>query len=120
MASFKQELLTVDRGRLDVRAGLLGLAVLAVSGVAIVLIGPVAMAAAIGALVVLSTDPPPAGRSWGTALLPLIVGGAVLTWLAVWIDGQAVPAALLVVLGVAMALVVLGLTDALARRRSAT
>jgi hypothetical protein len=96
MTSFVQELVTVDRERLDLRAGLLGLAVLAVFGVAIALVGRVAMAAAIGALVVLATDPPPAGRSWATALLPLVVGGAVLTFIAVWIGGQAVPAALLV------------------------
>jgi hypothetical protein len=56
------------------------------------------MAAAIGALVVLATAPPPAGRSWATALLPLIVGGAILTWLAISIGAQAVPAAVLVAL----------------------
>lgn len=44
----------------------------------------------------LSTDPPPAGRPWATALLPLLVGDAVLTFIAVWIEGQAVPAAILV------------------------
>jgi hypothetical protein len=96
MTSFAQELVAVDRERLDLRAGLLGLAVLAVFGVAIALVGPVAMAAAMGALVVLATDPPPAGRSWATALLPLVVGGAVLTFVAVSIGAQAVPAALLV------------------------
>ena len=96
MTSFAQELVTVGRERLDLKAGLLGLVVLAAFGVAIALVGPVAMAGAIGALVVLSTDPPPAGRSWATALLPLIVGGAVLTSIAVSIGDQAVPAALLV------------------------
>ena len=96
MTSFVRQLLTVDRERLDLRAGVLGLVVLAAFGVAIALVGPVAMAAAIGALVVLSTDPPPAGRSWATALLPLIVGGAALTFVAVSIGGAAVPAALLV------------------------
>lgn len=95
MTSFVQELVTVDRERLDLRAGLLGLAVLAVFGVAIAVVGPVAMAAAIGALVVLATDPPPPGRSWAMALLPLVVGGAILTLIAVSIGGQAVPAAVL-------------------------
>jgi hypothetical protein len=66
-----------------------------VFGAAVALVGPVAMAAAIGALVVLATDPPPAGRSWATALLPLVVGGAMLTFVAVAIDGQAFAAALL-------------------------
>lgn len=80
--------------------------VLAVFGLAIAVVGPVAMAAAIGALVVLATDPPPAGRSWATAPLPLIVGGAVLTWLAVSIGDQPVPAALLVgIVGVVATLV---------------
>jgi len=74
MTSFAQQLVTVDRERLDLRAGVLGLVVLAVFGAAIALVGPVAMAAAIGALVVLATDPPPAGRSWATALLPLVIG----------------------------------------------
>ncbi len=96
MTSFVKELVTVDREHLDLRAGVLGLAVLAMFGVAIALVGPVAMAGAIGALVVLSTDPPPVGRSWAAALLPLVVGGTVLTFVAVWIDGQAVPAAVLV------------------------
>jgi len=96
MTSFAQQLVTVDRERLDLRAGVLGLVVLAVFGAANALVGPVAMAAAIGALVVLATDPPPAGRSWATALLPLVIGGAVLTYIAVSIGGQAVPAALLV------------------------
>jgi hypothetical protein len=96
MTTFGHELLTVDREHLDLRAGLLGLVVLAVFGVAIALVGPVAMAAAIGALVVLSTNPPPAGRSWVTALLPLVVGGALLTFIAVWTGDQAAPAALLV------------------------
>jgi hypothetical protein len=98
MASFAQELLTVDRERLDLRAGVLGLVVLAAFGVAIALVGVVAMAAAIGAFVVLATDPPPAGRSWATALLPLLVGGAILTFIAVSIGGEAVPAAILVAL----------------------
>ena len=96
MASFAQELVTVQRERLDLKAGLVGLVVLSVFGVAIALVGPVVMAAAIGALVLLSTDPPPAGRSWATALLPLIVGGAVVTFIAVSIGDQAVRAALLV------------------------
>ena len=74
-------------------------------GVAISIVGPVAIAAAIGALVVLATDPPRAGRSWATALLPLSIGGAILTFVAVSIGGQAVPAALLVgVVGVVGAL----------------
>lgn len=98
MTSFAQELLTVDRERLDLRAGVLGLVVLAAFGVAIALVGVVAMAAAIGAFVVLATDPPPAGRSWATALLPLLVGGAILTFIAVSIGGEAVPAAILVAL----------------------
>jgi hypothetical protein len=98
MTSFTQELLTVERDRLDLRAGLLGLIVLAVFGAAVALIGAVAMAAAIGALVALSTDPPPAGRFWATALLPLVVAGVVLTFIAVSIGGAAVPAALLVAL----------------------
>jgi hypothetical protein len=96
MTSFAHELVTVDREHLDLRAGLLGLVVLAVFGAAVAVVGPVAMAAAIGALVVLATDPPPPGRSWAIARLPLVIGGAALTFIAVWIGGQAVPAALLV------------------------
>lgn len=96
MPSFARELLTVDRQRLDLRAGVLGLVVLAVFGAAVGLVGPEAIAAAIGALVVLATDPPPAGRSWATMLLPLIVGGAFLTFVAVSIGDDTVPAALLV------------------------
>lgn len=95
MASFARELLTVDRDRLDLRAGVVGLVVLSVLAVAIAWVGPEALAAVIGALVVLSTDPPPAGCSWARALLPLVVAGTVLTFLAVWIGSDAVPAALL-------------------------
>lgn len=105
MASFVRELVAVDRQRLDLRAGLLGLLVLSVLAVAIVWVGPQALAAVVGALVVLATDPPPAGRSWATALLPLVLAGAVLTYLAVAIGGDAVPAALLAgVVGVAATL----------------
>jgi hypothetical protein len=53
------------------------------------------LAAVIGALVVLSAEPPPAGRSWAVALLPLVVAGSVLTFIAVWIDGAPIPSALL-------------------------
>jgi hypothetical protein len=95
MTSFAQELLTVDRQRLDLRAGLVGLVVVTVFGVAVAFVGPEAMAAAIGALVVLATDPPPGGRSSAVALLPLLVGGTALTYLAVSIGGHAVAAALL-------------------------
>lgn len=95
MASFARELLTVDRERLNPRAGALGLVVLTVLAAAIAWVGPQALAAVIGALVVLSTDPPPAGRSWMRALLPLVVAGTVLTFLAVGIGGRAVPAAVL-------------------------
>jgi hypothetical protein len=105
MSSFAQELVALDREQLDLRAGLIGLAVLAVFGVAIAVVEPVAIAAAIGALVVLATDPPPVGRSWAIALLPLVIGGALLTSVAVSIGGQAIPAAFLVgVVGVAGAL----------------
>jgi len=80
MASFAQELVTVQRERLDLKAGLVGLVILSVFGVAIALVGPVVMAAAIGALVLLSTDLPPAGRSWATALLPLIRRSSGARW----------------------------------------
>jgi len=95
MSSFARELLAVDRQRVDLRAGVLGLVVLSVLAVAIAVVGPQALAAVIGALVALSTDPLPARRSWGRMLLPLLVAGTVLTYLAVWISGRAVPAALL-------------------------
>ena len=98
-------MLRIDRQRVDLRAGVLGLAVLSVFAVAIAFWGPVAIAGAIGALVLLATDPPPAGRPLATALLPLVVGGTVLTFIAVWIGGRPVPAAILVgVVGVAAAL----------------
>ena len=53
------------------------------------------MLAVIGALVVLSTEPPPHGRSWTTAVLPLVAGGAVLTSIAIAIGEHPIPAALL-------------------------
>ncbi|MHA6523811.1 FUSC family protein [Tessaracoccus sp. G1721] len=105
MASFATELLTLDRRLISVRAGLTGLAVLSVLAAAILIWGPLAMAAVIGALILLATDPPPAGRPWAKALLPLVVVGAALTYVAVWIDGRPVAAAVLVgVVGVATAL----------------
>ncbi|HET7799864.1 MAG TPA: FUSC family protein [Humibacillus xanthopallidus] len=100
-----KEMLTLERQRLDLRAGLLGVAVLSVLGVTIALLGTPAMAAVIGALVVQATDPPPPGRSRVSALAPLVVGGALLTWVAVSIGDRTVLAALLVgVVGVAGAL----------------
>jgi len=155
MASVARELLAVDRQRVDLRAGVLGLVVLGVLAAAIAWVGPQALAAVIGALVMLSTDPPPAGRSRATTLLPLVVGGTVLTFVAVWIGGRAMMAvreanytlfAMLVttlvvytqrilgadaaqsgrdrlaetILGVAIAFVVLGLTEALSRTRKQT
>jgi len=95
MTQFTRELLAVEREGIDLRAGVLGLLVLTAFAAAIALVGPVAMAAAVGALVVLSTDPPPAGRAWTIALMPLIISGAVLTFLAVWLDGNAIAGALL-------------------------
>lgn len=95
MASVARELVRIDRDGLDVKAGFLGLVVVAVFGVAILLVGPVMLAGAVGVLAVLATDPPPAGRSWAGALLPIVVGGAVLTFLAVAIDGRTLAAALL-------------------------
>jgi hypothetical protein len=96
MSDFAQELLTIDRQRLDIRAGVLGLAVVTVFGAAVVVAGPEAMAAAIGALVVLASDPPPPGRSWALAILPLVVGGTALTYVAVSIGDHAVAAAVFV------------------------
>jgi 4-hydroxybenzoate polyprenyltransferase len=88
MSSFSDELLNVDRERINVRAGLLGLVVLSVFGVAVAVWGPVFIAAAMGALVLLVTDPPPPGRRWVTALLPLLVAGTAMTFLAVWVGAQ--------------------------------
>ena len=105
MSSFSDELLNVDRERINVRAGLLGLVVLSVFGVAVAVWGPVFIAAAMGALVLLVTDPPPPGRRWVTALLPLLVAGTAMTFLAVWVGARPIPAAILVgIVGVVAAI----------------
>ena len=97
MSAFAQELLTVERERLDLRAGLLGLVVLAVFGVAIALVGPVGDGSrdrrAGGAL-----DRSAAGRSLlgdGRSCRSSSAAPS-LTFIAVSIGDQAVPAALLV------------------------
>ena len=105
MSSFSDELLNLDRERINVRAGLLGLVVLSVFGVAVAVWGPVFIAAAMGALVLLVTDPPPPGRRWVTALLPLLVAGTAMTFLAVWVGARPIPAAILVgIVGVVAAI----------------
>lgn len=95
MNGFARELLAIERSGFNARAGVLGIAVLGVFALAMIFVGPVAMAAAIGALVVLSADPPPPGRAWAVALLPPLVGGAALTFLSVSIGGNAVAGAVI-------------------------
>jgi hypothetical protein len=96
VTTFTRELFAIERRRLDVRAGIAGAVIVALLGVAILLVGPEAIAAVIGALVVLVSGAAPAGKSWASALLPLVVGGAVLTFVAVSIGGQPLLAAALV------------------------
>jgi hypothetical protein len=90
------DVIAMDRSAVNVRAGLSGLIAIVILLFAVVLVGDVAMAAVIGAMVLLSMDPPRPGRSWTIDVLSLIVGGAVLTLLAASVGGQAVPAALVV------------------------
>jgi hypothetical protein len=89
-------MVTIDRSKIDVRAGVVGLVVIAVLALTIAVRGPAALATVIGALVVLATDPPPRGRSWLVALLPIVVVGTVVTAVAVAVGEQPVAAALLI------------------------
>jgi hypothetical protein len=91
-----RDVIALDRSAVNVRAGIIGLLAIILLLLAILLVGDVAMAAVIGAMALLAMDPPRPKRSWIIDVLSLIVGGAVLTLLAVTVGDQAVPAALVV------------------------
>jgi hypothetical protein len=90
--SIFEELATIERGRIDLRAGAIGLGILAVVLAALGLIGAAAVAMAIGVLVVLVGPAPSSPSEWirGLAVVGL---GAALTVVAVAVGADAVPAA---------------------------
>jgi hypothetical protein len=96
MTAARVRLVALDRRQIDVTAGVVGVVVVALLAVAVVAWGPVAMAAVVGALVMLVADPPTAGRGRIAALAPLGAGGALVTLVAVAVRTQPVLAALVV------------------------
>lgn len=90
--SVLEELVTIERGRLDLRAGAIGLGILAVVLAGLGLIGAPAVAVAIGVVVVLVGPVPSSPSDWIRGLT--VVGlGAALTVVAVAVGAEAVPAA---------------------------
>ncbi len=90
--SVLEELISIERGRLDLRAGAIGLGILAVVLAGLGLIGAPAVAVAVGVLVVLVGPAPASPSDWIRGLV--VVGlGAALTVVAVAVGAEAVPAA---------------------------
>lgn len=90
--SVLEELVTVERGRLDLRAGAIGLGILAVVLAGLGLIGAPAFAVAIGVVVVLVGPVPTSPSDWIRGLTGVGLGAA-LTVVAVSVGAEAVPSA---------------------------